>query len=59
MILEVCSQEGNMRFQLVSDSPKCKYIKQDELKELEEICPECGNNLVERVGRYGKFISCV
>jgi DNA topoisomerase-1 len=23
-----------------------------------EICPVCGNELVERVGRFGKFISC-
>ncbi|MBE6114343.1 MAG: type I DNA topoisomerase [Erysipelotrichaceae bacterium] len=24
-----------------------------------EICPECGNELVIRKGRYGKFISCI
>jgi DNA topoisomerase I len=23
-----------------------------------EICPECGNELVERIGRFGKFVSC-
>ena len=27
-------------------------------KETGELCPECGSMLVERVGRYGKFIAC-
>jgi DNA topoisomerase I len=33
-------------------------IKQDLRKELDEKCPECGANLAERWGRFGKFISC-
>ena len=45
-------------FTACSNYPKCKYIKQEEPKELEETCPECGNKLVERKGRYGKFIAC-
>ena len=27
-------------------------------KEIGEKCPECGGELIEREGRYGKFISC-
>ncbi|HTW90160.1 MAG TPA: type I DNA topoisomerase [bacterium] len=33
-------------------------IKQELRKELEEKCPECGANLAERWGRFGKFIAC-
>lgn len=28
------------------------------VEELDEKCPECGNQLVMRIGRYGKFIAC-
>jgi len=33
-------------------------IRQDLSRELEEKCPECGANLAERWGRFGKFIAC-
>jgi DNA topoisomerase I len=33
-------------------------IRQDLNKELEEKCPDCGANLAERWGRFGKFIAC-
>jgi DNA topoisomerase-1 len=33
-------------------------IKQDLSKELDEKCPECGANLAERWGRFGRFIAC-
>ena len=33
-------------------------ISLQEKKELDEKCPECGEQLVERFGRYGKFIAC-
>jgi DNA topoisomerase-1 len=29
-----------------------------EVKPLDEICPQCGSNLVLRKGRYGTFIAC-
>ncbi|MEG0077846.1 type I DNA topoisomerase [Anaerorhabdus sp.] len=29
-----------------------------EPEKVGEVCPECGNELVYRVGRFGKFISC-
>jgi DNA topoisomerase-1 len=28
------------------------------LEELDEICPDCGRNLVIRTGRFGRFVSC-
>src|SRR5712692_10110344 len=31
---------------------------QKPVEELEELCPECGRNLVIRTGRFGRFISC-
>ena len=33
-------------------------IKENEKKEKNMICPKCGNKLVERNGKYGKFIGC-
>lgn len=36
------------------------HVKINKNKELENnmICPKCGNKLVERFGKYGKFIGC-
>lgn len=34
-------------------------MEKKELERTGELCPECGNELVFRVGRYGKFISCI
>ena len=36
------------------------HIKVNKDKKLENnmICPKCGNELVERNGKYGKFIGC-
>ncbi|MBI5619980.1 topoisomerase DNA-binding C4 zinc finger domain-containing protein, partial [Candidatus Gottesmanbacteria bacterium] len=38
------------------------YETADKVKVAEEVidekCPECGNPLVIRVGRYGKFVAC-
>lgn len=31
---------------------------QKPMEELEELCPDCGRNLVIRTGRFGRFISC-
>ncbi len=28
------------------------------LEELDEVCPDCGRNLIIRTGRFGRFISC-
>ena len=34
-------------------------MEKKELERTGEMCPECGSELVYRVGRYGKFISCI
>lgn len=34
-------------------------MEKKELERTGETCPDCGNELVYRVGRYGKFISCI
>ncbi|GAC1388877.1 MAG: type I DNA topoisomerase [Ktedonobacteraceae bacterium] len=31
---------------------------QKPIEETDEICPECGNKLVIRTGRFGRFLSC-
>jgi len=31
---------------------------QKPVEAIDELCPECGRNLVIRTGRYGRFISC-
>ncbi|GAC1349674.1 MAG: type I DNA topoisomerase [Ktedonobacteraceae bacterium] len=31
---------------------------QKPVEEMEDLCPECGRNLVIRTGRFGRFISC-
>lgn len=36
-----------------------KKIKRDNDKKIKQnICPRCGGQLVERNGKYGKFIGC-
>lgn len=35
-----------------------KDMKEIAPEELEELCPECGRNLLLRKGRYGNFIAC-
>jgi DNA topoisomerase-1 len=32
--------------------------EREQPKLLEQTCPECGKQLQERIGRYGKFIAC-
>lgn len=31
---------------------------QKPVEEIDELCPDCGRNLVIRTGRFGRFISC-
>lgn len=49
-------EDKSLRKQHVKDI----HIKINKDKELENnmICPKCGNELVERNGKYGKFIGC-
>ena len=36
-----------------------EHMEKKELERTGENCPECGNELVYRIGRFGKFISCI
>lgn len=36
-----------------------EHMEKKELEKTGEKCPDCGSDLVYRVGRYGKFISCI
>ena len=59
----------NGKFLACSNFPECKNIKnftRDEEgkiqivvpEKLGEYCPKCGKELIQREGRFGKFISC-
>ncbi len=39
------------------DAKKVERVK-IAVEETQEICPECGSNLVIRIGRFGKFLAC-
>ncbi len=55
-------------FMACTGYPECRNTKKIVMKEgaattvsdvpLEEKCPECGNNLVKKHGRFGEFIAC-
>jgi len=60
---------SNGRFLACSNFPKCKNIKNFEKNEngeiriveeerVDDICPKCGQNLVIKTGRFGKFLAC-
>lgn len=36
-----------------------EYMEKKELERTGEMCPECGSELVYRIGRFGKFVSCI
>ncbi len=35
-----------------------KSNKVDEISKTSTVCPKCGGNLIQRNGKYGKFIGC-
>jgi DNA topoisomerase-1 len=55
-------------FMACTGYPECRNTKKIVMKEgaatavgdvpLEEKCPDCGNNLVKKHGRFGEFIAC-
>ena len=49
-------EDGNLRKKHVRDI-RTKIINENEFTQ-NMICPRCGSKLVERNGRYGKFIGC-
>ncbi len=63
--------EGKMRWQSAIEEfyrpfeenllKKQKEVEKDDIikvEKLDEKCPECGEGLIIRLGRYGKFIAC-
>lgn len=36
-----------------------EHMEKKKLERTGETCPECGSELVYRIGRYGKFVSCI
>lgn len=55
------SKKNHSKFIGCSGFPECNYIKslKEEPKILDEKCPECNSNLVERVNKKNqKFIGC-
>ena len=38
--------------------PKCGKEDREPSNEIVGVCPECGNDLIKRSGRYGEFVGC-
>ncbi len=38
--------------------PKCGREGKEPSNEVVGVCPQCGNQLIKRMGRYGEFIGC-
>src|SRR5690348_5827241 len=46
-------------FKLSMDKAEAEMNRvQKPVEEMDELCPECGRNLIIRTGRFGRFISC-
>jgi DNA topoisomerase-1 len=46
-------------FKVTMDKAEAEMDRvQKPVEEINEVCPECGRNLVIRTGRFGRFISC-
>src|SRR5216683_269668 len=46
-------------FKVVMEKAEAEVDRvQKPVEEMDELCPECGRNLVIRTGRFGRFISC-
>ena len=43
---------------LLEKTNNLKKSNYTTLKNLDEKCPKCGSNLIVKLGKYGKFISC-
>ncbi|MBI5680057.1 MAG: DNA topoisomerase I [Methanobacterium sp.] len=38
--------------------PKCGRDGKEPTNEVVGVCPQCGNQLIKRMGRYGEFVGC-
>lgn len=46
-------------FKLSMDKAEAEMNRvQKPVEEMDELCPDCGRNLIIRTGRFGRFISC-
>jgi DNA topoisomerase-1 len=48
---------GNFKVSMEKAEAEMNRV-QKPVEELDELCPDCGRNLVIRSGRFGRFISC-
>ncbi len=60
MNLGTCKEckERMKREKLTVQSPQQPASKMNPVKTASNICPQCGGELVERNGRYGRFMGC-
>jgi len=48
---------GDFKISMVKAEAEMNRV-QKPVEEIEELCPECGHNLIIRTGRFGRFVSC-
>ncbi len=48
---------GDFKASMVKAEAEMNRV-QKPVEEIDELCPDCGRNLVIRTGRFGRFISC-
>ena len=48
---------GDFKTSMVKAEAEMNRV-QKPIEEIEELCPECGRNLIIRTGRFGRFVSC-
>ena len=48
---------GDFKTSMVKAEAEMNRV-QKPVEEIEELCPECGHNLIIRTGRFGRFVSC-
>lgn len=57
-IIEILEKNKSDQTDFVHTREIKKIKKESEEKIKQNICPKCGGDLVEREGKYGKFIGC-
>lgn len=57
-IIEIVEKNKSHQTDLTHTREIKKVKKENEEKIKDNICPKCGGNLVEKEGKYGKFIGC-
>lgn len=57
-IIEIVENNKSHQTDLTHTREIKKVKKENEEKIKDNICPKCGGNLVEKEGKYGKFIRC-